>query len=134
MSLARNISISHKCYLAFGTVFALCIALGAYTFFTSRSISKMSGDVSRNAFPSVIYLGEVRAHVNEVRREDYDMLLCQTPACTATHGQRRQEALQGYESALKKYETTVASSGERDLYQKFVQDFARYLEVSNRGL
>ncbi len=133
MSLARNIPISQKFYLAFGAVCALCVALGAYTFLTSRSISSMSADVSSKAFPSVVQLGDVRAAMNALRRQDFDILLCQTSDCTAKHTQLRQQAIQDYETSLRKYEASISYVGERDAYQKFVQDFQRYLESSNRG-
>jgi methyl-accepting chemotaxis protein len=133
MSLARNIPISRKFYIAFGAVCMLCVALGAYTFITSRSIAAISSDVSLNSFPSVVQLGEIRASMNALRREDFDVLVCQTPACVEKHMQSRQEAIQEYESSLRKYETMISYPGERELYQKFVADFQRYLEVSNRG-
>jgi methyl-accepting chemotaxis protein len=133
MSLARNIPISQKFYLAFGAVCVLCVALGAYTFLTSRSIASMSSDVSSKAFPSVIQLGDIRAAMNALRREDFDILLCQTPDCSTKHAQLRQQAIQDYEASLRKYEGTISYAGERDAYQKFVQDFQRYLESSSRG-
>jgi methyl-accepting chemotaxis protein len=133
MSLARNIPISQKFYIAFGAVCALCVALGAYTFFTSRSISAMSLNVSGKAFPSVVQLADIRAAMNDLRRQDFDMLVCQTPACIAKHEQLREQAIQSYETSLRKYEPLISESGEREAYQKFVQDFQRYLETSNRG-
>jgi methyl-accepting chemotaxis protein len=133
MSLARNIPISQKFYIAFGAVCALCVALGAYTFFTSRSIAAISSDVSLNSFPSVVQLGEIRAAMNALRRQDFDVLVCQTPTCVEKHMQSRQEAIQEYESALRKYEPMISYPGERELYQKFVADFQHYLELSNRG-
>ncbi|HEY3706421.1 MAG TPA: methyl-accepting chemotaxis protein [Terracidiphilus sp.] len=133
MSVARNISISRKFYLAFGAVCVLCVALGAYTFFTSRSISAMSSDVSINAFPSVIALGDVQSAMNSLRRQDFDALLCQTPDCLAKHQQLRQQALQDYQTALHKYELALSYPGEREAYQKFLQSFGRYLDVSQRA-
>ena len=133
MSLARNIPISQKFYIAFGAVCALCVALGAYTFLTSRSIASMSADVSNQAFPSVVQLGDTRAAMNALRRGDFDILLCQTPDCIAKHAQLRQQAIQEYEASLRKYELTISYPGEREAYQKFVQDFQRYLEASNKG-
>ena len=133
MSLARNIPISQKFHIAFGAVCALCVALGAYTFFTSRSISAMSSDVSGNAFPSVIQLGNVRDAMNALRRQDFDILVCQSPACLTKHAQLRERAIQDYETSLRKYEPLISYPGERETYQKFVQDYQGYLEISNRA-
>src|SRR5271165_1778106 len=133
MSFARNMPISRKFQVAFGTVCLLCVALGAYMFLAFRNIAKMSSDVSIHAFPSAIYLGDVRSAMNDLRRQDFDTLLCQTPVCSAHHAQLRQQSLQDYDAALRKYEPVISYPGERELYEKFTQDFSRYVETSNRG-
>lgn len=133
MSIARNIPISRKFQIAFGTVCLLCIALGVYMYLTFRSISASSVDVSENAFPSVVHLSEVRSAMNDLRRQDFDLLVCQTTACSARHAQLRQQALQDYDTALSKGETKNGYSGEHELFQKFAQDFRRYVDASNQA-
>ncbi|HEY2858043.1 MAG TPA: methyl-accepting chemotaxis protein [Terracidiphilus sp.] len=133
MSVARNISISRKFYLAFGAVCVLCTSLGLYMFLESRSIAQMGEDVSENSFPAVIDLGNVRSALNQLRREDFDLLLCQVPACTAKHAQRRQEAVESFQAGIKKYEPTISYPGERELYEQFSHDVQRYVDASNRA-
>ena len=133
MSIARNLPLSRKFFFAFGAVCALCIGLGIYTFLTFRSIESSSADVSTNAFPSVIQLDEARGAMNVVRREDIDILLCQTPECSANHIARRKAGLDQYQAAIQKYEPLISYPGERELYEKFSADNARYMEISNKG-
>jgi methyl-accepting chemotaxis protein len=81
MQWLRNLPVSRKFIFAFGIVCSLCILLGGYTFFIFRGIAAQSADVSENAFPSVISLADVRGAMNVMRRQDLDLLICQTPAC-----------------------------------------------------
>jgi methyl-accepting chemotaxis protein len=133
MAWLRNLPVSRKFAYAFGIVCGLCIVLGAYTFFTFRGIAAQSVDVSGNALPSLVYLSAVRGAINNVRREDLELLLCQTPACSADHGAKRQKAIEAYQSSVKAYELQFNYPGERELYQKFSSAFTLYLDASNRA-
>ena len=133
MSFLRNLPIARKFLCAFGAVCMLCVLLGAYTLFTFRSIGAKSVDVSGDAFPSVIQLTQIRGAMDVTRREDLDLLLCQTAQCTASHMANRQKALEDYESTVKAYEPMVSYPSEREIYQKFSTAFAQYTESSNRA-
>jgi methyl-accepting chemotaxis protein len=134
MSTLRNIPISRKFTFAFGIVCGLCILLGVYTFFTFRDIGSKSYEVSGNAFPSLVRLNDAREQMNVIRREDLDLMLCQAPECTASHGKDRLQALGAYQSDLKAYEAGISSSKERELYQRLFTTFAQYQDASNRGV
>jgi methyl-accepting chemotaxis protein len=107
--------------------------LGAYTFITFRSVAVKSENVSSKALPSVIALGNIRSAANTMRSEDLNLLLCQTPACTATHSANRQNALSDYQASIKAYEPRINYPGEREIYQKFSTAFAQYQETSDRA-
>lgn len=132
MAWLRNLPVSRKFAAAFGIVCGLCILLGVYSFFTFRDIAVKNLDVSGNSLPAALALADVRGAVNSVRREDLELLLCQTPACTTEHAASRQKALASYDAALKLYVPTISYPGERELYQKFSTAFAQYLDASNR--
>jgi methyl-accepting chemotaxis protein len=134
MQWFRNLPVSRKFILAFGTVCALSFLLGLYSLTVFRSISAQSLDVSTNAFPSVINLSDARGAANTVRRQDLDLLLCQTPDCIAKHLGDRHEALDAFNADLKRYEPEVSYPGERELYQKIQSTWAQYLQASDRGV
>jgi methyl-accepting chemotaxis protein len=134
MQWLRNLPVSRKFIFAFGIVCSLCIVLGAYTFLTFRNISAKCFEVSANAFPSVVHLNAARGAMNVIRREDLDLMLCQTPDCTANHIKSRQQSLDLYQSSLKAYEPSISYPGERDLYQKLGPAFAQYMDASSRGV
>ncbi|MGD0858619.1 MAG: methyl-accepting chemotaxis protein [Terracidiphilus sp.] len=133
MTWLRNLPVSRKFTYAFGSVCGLCIVLGAYTFIAFHGIAAKSADVSDNSFPSVLALADIQGSTNTVRREDMELLLCQTPACSADHGTKRQKAIDVYQNAVRSYEPRIAYPGERELFQKFSDAFAQYLGASNRA-
>jgi methyl-accepting chemotaxis protein len=69
-----------------------------------------------------------------VRREDLDLLLCQSPACTADHTAKRQQVIDDYEAASKLYEPFISSPAEREFYQKFTAGFNQYHVESDRAI
>jgi|CZKF01.1.fsa_nt_gi methyl-accepting chemotaxis protein len=132
MQWLRNLPVSRKFIAAFGIVCGLCIVLGVYTFVTYRDIAVKNLDVSDNALPAVVALADIRGAANTTRREDLELLLCQTAACSAGHNAKRLKALASYQATVKVYEPTVSYPGERELYQKFSAAFSQYADASNR--
>jgi methyl-accepting chemotaxis protein len=125
--------VARKFLYAFGIVCALCVALGAYTFITFRSISAKTAQVSERSLPVVIELTGIRGGINTLRREDLHLLLCTTPKCAADEAPKRQMAIDGYREAAKAYEPLISSPGERELFQKISTGFSQYIEGSDRG-
>ena len=134
MQWLRNLPISRKFLFAFGIVCSLCILLGTYTSIMFRSIATANREVSELEIPAIIYLSDMRGAMNIVRVQDLDLMLCQTQACTTAHLEKRQKALENYQTSLKLYEPNIADSEERGLYQKFTAGYSQYLDLSNRGL
>jgi methyl-accepting chemotaxis protein len=133
MQWLRNLPISRKFILAFGIVCGLCIVLGAFTFITFRSIAAKSADVSRSHFPSLVNIGAIRNGVSTERREDLELMLCQTPACTSDHLGKRQMAIAEYKESLKTIDLLIIPQ-EREQYEKFTGAIKQYQDASDRGV
>ena len=134
MQWLRNLPVARKFIVAFGIVCSLCILLGAYIFFTFRDIAVESQDVSENSLPALLALSDIRGETNVIRREDLDLMLCQTPACMADNLAKREKAFAQYQASVKVYEPTISYPGERELFEKFSSNFAQYMDVSNRAV
>jgi methyl-accepting chemotaxis protein len=134
MAWFKNLSIFKKIFFAFGTVCCLCIMLGIYTFATLRSITAKSVNVSEFSIPSLIDIGTVRAGVNAERRQTLEMLLCQTPSCTAEHSANRAKAISDYQNALKPMDTLIVGAEDREGFQKFLTAAKTYQDISDRGV
>ncbi len=129
----RNLPVSRKLLLSFGSICLLCIGLGAYTVFTFRTVSSTSVDVSENGFPAVVALSEARGAFNRWARADESLLLCQTTSCSDAQKLKRSREVDTYTAAIKRYESTISYPGEREAYQKVQEAFARYRDFSDRG-
>jgi methyl-accepting chemotaxis protein len=132
MQWLRNLPVSRKFIVAFGIVCGLCIVLGVYCFITFRSIAIKSEDVSGRHLPALVQIAEIRNGVNAERREDLELMLCQTPACTADHNSKRQKAIEQYQNALKLVDSLIVPE-ERDQYQTFTRIIKLYQDDSDRG-
>ncbi len=133
MSWSRNLPISQKFKYTFGTICGVSALLGCFTFASLRSIARKSAEVCDKAFPSVTVLANAHGAMNAVRREDLDLMLCQSPSCLSTHKENRQKSLDAYQDAMQKYEPLIGDMGERDRYEKVKSAFERYIELSDRG-
>jgi methyl-accepting chemotaxis protein len=128
----RNLPVSRKITYAFGIVCCLSVLLGTITFSSFRGITEQNDYLSKNSFPSVTGLAEIRSAFNVIRRQDLTILLCQTKDCTAKFNARREKGLDDYRAALKTYEPLISLPGERELYQRFTTAVTQYLEASDR--
>jgi methyl-accepting chemotaxis protein len=72
--------------------------------------------------------------MNVIRRNDVDLLLCQTPECATKHRAERQKGIEEYQGTLDQHEQWTSYPGERELIQKFTSTFSQYLDTSNRAL
>jgi methyl-accepting chemotaxis protein len=133
MSWLNSLPISRKFMLAFGIVCVLCVVLGSYTFSTASNTVAKSVEVSANHLPSLINIGNIRDGVNVERREDLELMLCQTPACTSEHTARRQQAVTQYETALKAMEPLIVAE-ERSNYQSFLEAIQQYQQESDQAV
>ena len=132
MSWIKNLPIARKFLLAFGVVCGLCTALGLYEALTFHEEAVKSVDVSNNSLPSILYLSDARSAANRIRREDLDLLLCQTQQCTSDHMAKRAKAVEEYQTNIKAYVSTISYPGEKDIYDKFSSAFERYLSSSGQ--
>ncbi len=134
MAWLKNLPISRKFIVAFGIVCGLCILLGAYTFFTFRDIAKKSLEVSGNNFPALVHLADMHSAILQSRREDLNVLLCPTPACSAEHTAKRQKAFSAFKEAAAAYEPMIRTPHDREVFQNLSESLSKYEEDSNRAI
>jgi methyl-accepting chemotaxis protein len=132
MQWLRNLSVSRKLIYAFGVVCGLCVALGAYTLLTFLGIASKSASVSTSSLPSLIALSDASGAFSSIRRDDLNLMLCQTQACTDEYRADRQQSLDLYRKAIQTYEPLITNQDERSTYQKFSSAASQYLETSDK--
>ncbi|HEU5350389.1 MAG TPA: methyl-accepting chemotaxis protein [Terracidiphilus sp.] len=134
MSWLLNLSVSRKFLYAFGSLCGLCVLLGVFTLLTFHSITGVSHKVSARSMPGVVHMAEARAALNDLRLEDLQLMLCQTPQCTAERQADRQQAIDDFQTAVKDYQDTIESAAERTALEKVNDASGKYLQVSNVGV
>ena len=133
MSGFRDLPVAKKFVLAFGLICALCVAVGAHMFVTFRGISSRTTSISEDTLPSLIAFAEIRGALNSTRRADLDLMLCQTPACSAGSNSRRLESYADFENAAKVYTPLINSPQERDIFERLSSSFGKYREMSAKS-
>jgi len=133
MSFLRNLPIARKFTVAFGAVCVLCLLLGVFVFLNFRSVAEGSRDVRDNTLPSITTISNLRGVMNELRRQDLDLLLCQSASCTAQHTAARQQGLAAYQSVWKTYQSMISYPGEREAADKVGATVKAYLDLSSKG-
>ena len=134
MSFLRNLPIARKFTFAFGAICLLCLFLGVFTFLNFRAVSAKAVDVRDNSLPSIAALSDLRGAINDLRRQDLDLLLCQSAQCSTQHGQTRQEAISRYEEAWKTYQPMISYPGEREAADKVALAVGQYQDLSGKGV
>jgi len=130
----HNMSLARKFTVAFGLVCCLCIALGVYTTLTFGGVSEKAATISQDDLPSVTYLVAARADMNQIRRSDLVLALCQSAECLSRDRAYREKALADFQSSMAAYQPYVDAGRERELTNAISDKFAAYLEISNHAL
>ena len=133
MSMFRNLPIAKKFVFAFGLICLFCLALGAYTVITFRSVSTRVLDSRDHALPSLLLLTGIRSNFNSLRRVDLDLLVCPTPECLKTYKVKRAETLNSFQEGMGKYGPTIVRAEEKEVFEKIRVDEEKYLELSDRA-
>ena len=133
MSAIRNLPMARKFILAFGLVCVFCVGLGTYTFFTLRDVSARSASVGGDDFPSVVVLATVRNAINQVRRADLELMLCQTSVCTDKEEASRNKGVESYRNAMAAYQPYATPPEERRITERIATSFAQYLQASDQA-
>jgi methyl-accepting chemotaxis protein len=130
----HNIPIARKFTIAFGLVCAFCIGLGVYTALTLGGVTQKIADIAGDDLPSIKYLAAARADMNQVRRSDLLLALCQDAACLEREHSYRDKALADFQASMLAYQPFVDPGRERELTSQITDRFSQYLDISNRAL
>ena len=131
-TLLRNMKLSRKFAVAFGTICLLCATLGIACLIGFLRINAGVNDLANNAMPSLKALGEIRYAIAAVRRSDAMILVCTNPECVQFYRNKRLNNIGVYNTAMDSYAKMTSYPGERELYDSIRQNMGGYLEVSDR--
>jgi methyl-accepting chemotaxis protein len=132
MLALRDLRISRKFVLAFGSACLLCALLGAEAVIGYLKINAVVHDIVDMSMPSVKSLGDIRYSVATIRRTDALLVLCDTSACNTRLKNKHQSYVAAYNAAMEKYASVISYPGERELYNAIRQNSTAYIAMTDQ--
>jgi methyl-accepting chemotaxis protein len=128
MKWFSNLSVSKKLGLGFGGLLTLMLACNLFSFWQMAKVNRATVLIAKGRLPSVRALGQVREDVGRLRRAELGWLTAQEK------GRPKWETMMAAAGPRilddeKKYEVTIDSEEERQLYQKTHSLILQYLDI-----
>lgn len=121
-------TIKIKLLAGFLAVTLLTLAMGIFSIMRMSLLNSNTVEIGTNQLPSVERLSSIQLMFNYMRRSQMRFLLEEDAAGRQESQQLFKDAQAKLANAQKEYETVIADSEERKLYDQFTKDFANYLE------
>src|SRR5579884_582190 len=131
MNWFRNLKVGMKLTAAFAVLLALCGFLGV---FAVSQMAKMNGtmeDIATNAIASMRELGEMRDACNQVRRSQLSLMILKDESLRSKEQAKENAAMDQVKEHATKYEASIDSAKEKQLYEDFQRAWADYLHKSD---
>ena len=127
----KNMRISRKFSVAFGTICLLCLLQGIAALIGLYRIDSLTRDLTGHSLPAAQALTEMRGQMQTIRRVELASLLCTDTACEAKYPPMRATALDKYKDAKSKFESLVTDAAEKAQFQSEADFFNAYLVKSD---
>lgn len=131
MSLLRNLSLSRKFVVSFGTVCLLCLVQGGAALVGLLRIDALTEDLTRHTLVAAQALTEMRGQMQTVRRVELASLLCRDAACENKYPPMRATAIEKYQAARQSFEYVTTDRADLDQFHSTVDVFSAYLAKSD---
>jgi len=129
--MIRDLKLSRKFALAFGTICLLCVIQGIAAFSGLIKIGSLTRDLTGRTLPALHAITEIRGQMQVVRRMELAGLLCKDAACSSFYDAQRSTALDKYNAARKTLLSLQLSAGESELFRSATGHFDDYLARSS---
>jgi methyl-accepting chemotaxis protein len=126
-----NMRVSGKLAAGFAAVLLLSAGVGVYSIVQLSRINYELNDVVTNWMPSIKALGNVHNAFGSVRRAHLQHIVAKTADVMAAVEGRLSDAEKQAHDTMAVYEPLISSPEERALYQKFADDWTKYLQTGD---
>jgi methyl-accepting chemotaxis protein len=137
LNLLHHLNVGRKMVLVFGTVSLLCALLGLVSLASLSRIYSTTKEIDSNWLPSVATLSQVRIYLGDVRRQEFNAILCSDDACLQRFIRSRLAQLESLRQERERYGSIAAvygSAESRDLDAAFDRDLAAYSPLSEQTM
>jgi methyl-accepting chemotaxis protein len=131
MSAFRNMRLSRKFAVSFGTILVLCLLQGLAAVVGLYRIDRLTKDLTEHSLPAAQAITEMRENMQYARRVELALLLCRDAACAAKYPPMRATAMENYNAAKEKFGSLITDPNERTQFESATSLFTSYVNKSN---
>jgi methyl-accepting chemotaxis protein len=132
MSAFRDLKVSTKLLVGFGTVLLCLLGIGVFSVRESSTLNAATRDVALNWMPSAKWLAVINKASSDFRQREYRHLLNTEQADMDSTEKAMNDNLHTMQEAQKNYEPLITSPEERAMYERFTTDHSKYLEGNQK--
>lgn len=130
LSTIKDMKLSRKFTIAFGTVCVLCLLQGIVALVGLARIHTITVDLTVKTLPALQALSSMRSEMQGVRRTELALLLCKDQPCTVQYGQRRPMYLKKFAAAREQIAHLPLAPENRAKVDSALSDFDSYVAQS----
>ncbi|WP_324288262.1 methyl-accepting chemotaxis protein [Pseudoxanthomonas sp. SL93] len=131
MQRMKNLKLTTKMMLAFGVVLALMLIQGVTAFVGLNSLNGATTQVTDSVLPSVQAAAELRSQVGEYRSASYRSHVRASAAVKEEAKVRAGKIKAQIDQGIKDYRPLITTAKEKQLYERFVKDWAAAMQSYN---
>jgi methyl-accepting chemotaxis protein len=123
----KNFKIRTKIILSFALVITILLFLGIFSVSQMSKLNRNTEEITNNWLPSVYYSSDMNTNTSDFRIAEYKHILTYTDAGMDAVEKEMDEIVKVMNDHRKIYEKLISSEEERGLYEKFSNDWDKYL-------
>src|SRR5260370_28642193 len=129
MKWFRNLKISKKLAIGFGTVLITMVILGVVSLSQMSKLNGSTNDIATNWLPSVRALGDINSDAANLRNVELAHILVADKNAMDKAETEGEELLHRLQKDEKAYESMISSDEEWHIYDTFRGNFDKYMTL-----
>jgi len=128
--MASQLRLSTKLIAAFGILILIQISGNITSLFMLGKIDVVVTDLESNWLPSIDSISTIDRQFQAIRRSELLHVISTNDASMKDYDDRIVKYSEGLKNAMNTYEKLISSNDERQTFQRFQNDIAKYMDVS----
>ena len=129
----RRMTLGNRMFLTCGALTFMTLLLALVTLMEQRQIVLSTEQISKDAIPSLLWSGRIRAYAKEPRARMTLHFASTDPRFKVEMESALEQDKVRMADALRQYEILIVDREDRDLFNRVSQSYERFLETWPRG-
>ncbi|MGE5497438.1 MAG: MCP four helix bundle domain-containing protein, partial [Syntrophothermus sp.] len=130
MKWFNNLKIQSKLIVSFSIIIILLVTLGLSSLSQLGGINNKANEIINNWMPSCVTLAKLNTKIADLRRQELQHILSQTPQEMDLYESRINSAFDSVKKLRSVYEPLISSDEERNIYNGFADEWSKYTEIN----